>query len=168
MNRRRLARELATLSFEFGITLKFNPGTGTLQGVLPERPLSLVEREAVMEKNLAAFSGGWVSNGVRALRKANRSYAAREVLLTVVRSDALEVERSEALVALLRRDLDAHPMFTRVAAAESVDEIRAALAELEPKRHLAVRRPVGKFVGRLRSAKMECTQWARSVMGGFA
>lgn len=163
MNRRRLAYELATLSFEFGITLKFNPGTGTLQGVFPERPLSLVEREAVMEKNLAAFSGGWVLNGVRALRKANRSYAAREALLTVVRSDALEVERSEALVALLRRDLDAHPMFTRVAAAESVDEIRAALAGVEPHEPSAAL-PVGKTLSRLRRGKGECPERVRSLM----
>lgn len=165
MNRRRLARELALLSFEFGITLNTE---WRMEPVYPERPLSLVEREEAMEKNMAALSGAWLPQAVSALRAANRTYAAREALLTVMRSDALEVERSEALVALLRRDLDAHPMFTRVAGAESVEEIRSALAELEPKRHLAVRRPVGKFVGRLRSAKMECAQWARSVMGGFA
>lgn len=165
MNRRRLARELATLSFKFGVVLTH--GNGAVRGILPEHPLSLVEREEVMEKNMAAFSGGWLLNGVHALRKANRAYAAREALLTVVRSDALEVERSEALVALLRRDLDAHPMFARVAAAETVEEIRAALAEVEPRKPSAAL-PVGKSVARKRYGKAECPERVRSLMDAFA
>lgn len=120
-----------------------------------------------MEKNMAAFSGGWLADGVRALQQANRAYAAREALLTVVRSDALEVERSEALVALLRRDLDAHPMFTRVAAAESVEEIRAALAEVDPRKPLAAL-PVGKPVVRVRHGKAECPERVRSLMDVFS
>lgn len=165
MNRRRLARELATLSFEYGVVLTH--GSTGVRGVLPEHPLSLVERQEVMEKNMAAFSGGWLPEGVRALQQANRAYAAREALLTVVRSDALEVERSEALVALLRRDLDAHPMFTRVAAAESVEEIRAALAEVEPRKPSAAS-PVGKAVFRKRHGKAECPERTRSLMDVFA
>lgn len=165
MNRRRLARELATLSFEFGVVLTH--GSTGVRGVLPEHPMSLVEREEVMEKNMAAFSGGWLPSGVRALQQANHAYAAREALLTMVRSDALEVERSEALVALLRRDLDAHPMFTRVAAAETVEEIRAALTEVDPRKPSAAL-PVGKPVARLRRGKAGCPERVRSLMGVFA
>lgn len=123
-----MARRLALMSFKYGVTLKLVRG---VKSVLPERPLSLAEREEAMEKNMARYSGGWLVYGLFSLYKANRVYAAREALLTVMRSDALEVERSEALVSLLRRDLDAHPLFTKVAAAEDVAAIRAALAEVD-------------------------------------
>lgn len=164
MNRRNLARRLAEWSFKYGVTLTHT--NGAVRGLLPERPLSFVEREAVMEANLAEFSGGWLHQGVIALDKANRLYESREALLTAMRSDALEVERSEALVSLLRRGLDAHPLFTQVAAAEDVATIRAALTEVD--RPAAVAQNVdGKTtVRRLAGTGKRCPERALALWNG--
>lgn len=166
MNRRYLARQVAELSFKYGVTLKFNSGMGMVVGVLPERPLSFVEREAAMEANLTEFSGGWLLKALAALRKANRLYEARETLLTVMHSDALEVERSEALVSLLRRGLDAHPLFAQVAAAEDVATIRAALAEVDRPAVTPHKAVSQKKARRLASVGKRCPDRAFALWNG--
>lgn len=164
MNRRYLARKLAESSFKYGVTLKHN--NGTVIGILPERALSFVERQAAMEANLAEFSGGWLHLGLIALDRANRLYEARETLLTVMHSDALEVERSEALVSLLRRGLDAHPLFTQVAAAEDVATIRSALAEVDRPAVTPHKAVSQKKAHRLASAGKRCPDPAFALWNG--
>lgn len=161
----RVGHDLAHLSFKYGVTLTEFRGPAAH---LPERTLAPEERQAVMEANIAAFgnSSHWSARAVSVLRQANRDYEAREALLTVMRSDALEVERSAALVALLRRGLDAHPLFTRIAGAEDVAEIRGALAEVD--RPAGVRRPLGKAQNGMRRAAKNFSNWAWAVAGGYA
>lgn len=166
MNRdARVGRDLAYLSFKHGIAISMFRGP---KACLPDEPLSPEERQAVMEENISLVGGNTRDSraAVVELRRANRDYEVRESLLTSMRSDALEVERGEALVALLRRGLDAHPMFTRIAGAESVDEIRDALSEAE--RPTGVRRPLGTLQAGARKAARNFSGWARIVAGGFS
>lgn len=161
----RVGHDLAHLSFKYGVTLTEFRGPSAR---LPERALSPEERQGVMEANIAEFGNSSHQSGqaVEVLRRANRDYESREALLTVMRSDALEVERSAALVALLRRGLDAHPLFTRIAGAEDVAEIRGALAEID--RPAGVRRPIGKIQSGARRAVKNFSEWAWAVVGGYA
>lgn len=125
------ARRLATiakLSLVHGIRPDF---TESLNPVLPKRPFSDAEKHEAAERAVHHMSDPtwatpkWQRIAIRELRAANERYAAVEAARVDISVKVLETVRSEALVELLRRDLDADPLFAKVAAAVDSEEIRA-------------------------------------------
>lgn len=122
---------IAKLSLEHGVYLE------GLRTVLPSRTLSEVERHAVAEKNVNLMSGStysrpsWQRKAIKYLREANRRCAAIEAARADIAAKVLETTRSAALVELLRRGLDADPVFAEIAAATDSWEIRAFLCRRE-------------------------------------
>lgn len=126
---RRLAA-IAKLSLKHGVRWNYSE---SLDPVLPTRVLSEVEKHAIAQGNVRHLSEPywskllWHRRAIRGLRRANIEFEAFQAVREEVRVKVLEGTRSAALVELLRRDLDADPVFVEVAAATDSREIRDAL-----------------------------------------
>lgn len=127
---RRLA-VIAKLSLVHGVRWDYGVG---LAPVLPTRVLSEAEKHEVAEANVRHLSDpkwstwSWQRGAVRGLRRANAEFEGFQAVRDEVSKTVLEGTRSEVLVEMLRRDLDADPVFAEVAAATDSHEIRRVLA----------------------------------------
>lgn len=127
---RRLA-VIAKLSLVHGVRWDYGVA---LDPVLPTRVLSESEKHEVAEANVRHLSDpkwstwSWQRGAVRGLRRANAEFEGFQAVREEVAVTVLEGTRSEVMVEMLRRDLDADPVFAEVAAAADASEIRAALA----------------------------------------
>lgn len=127
---RRLAA-IAKLSLVHGVRWDYGVA---LDPVLPTRRLSEAEKHEVAQANVRHLSDPkwssamWQNGAIRGLRRANAEFEGFQAAREAVAVTVLEGTRSEVMVEMLRRDLDAHPAFTEVAAAVDSSDIRAALA----------------------------------------
>lgn len=126
---RRLAA-IAKLSLKHGVRWRYGE---SLDPVLPTRVLSEVEKHAIAEENIRHLSEPywskplWHRRAIRGLRRANAEFEGFQAVRDEVAVTVLEGTRSEVMVEMLRRDLDADPVFAEVAAATDSREIREAL-----------------------------------------
>lgn len=127
---RRLAT-IAKLSLVHGVRWDYGK---SLDPVLPTRALSEAEKHAVAQENVRHLSDPkwsswpWQQGAIRGLRRANQEFEGFQAARAEVGVKVLEGTRSEVMVEMLRRDLDANPVFAEVAAANDSSEIREALA----------------------------------------
>lgn len=129
------ARRLATiakLSLVHGIRPDLSE---SLNPVFPKHLLSDTEKHEAAERAVRHMSDPtwstrrWQRIAIRELRAANERYAAIEAARADISAKVLETVRSEALVELLRRDLDADPLLAEVAGAVDSGEIRAVMSK---------------------------------------
>lgn len=126
---RRLAT-IAKLSLKHGVRWDYGEN---LDPVLPTRVLSEVEKHAIAQGNVRHLSEPywskllWHRRAIRGLRRANIEFEAFQAVREEVAAMVLEGTRSEVLVEMLRRGLDADPVYAEVAAAKDSREIRALI-----------------------------------------
>lgn len=131
MGTRRRIAVIAKLSLVHGVQWDYSE---SLDPVLPTRVLSAVEKHKVAEANVFHLSDPkwsswrWQRGAIRGLRRANREFEGFQSAREEVSVTVLEGTRSEALVELLRLDLDADPVFAEVAAASDSRTLRESLS----------------------------------------
>lgn len=127
---RRLAT-IAKLSLAHGVRWDYGE---SLDPTLPTRVLTEAEKHAVAEENVRHLSDpkwaswSWQQGAIRGLRRANQEFEAFQAVREEVAVTVLEGTRSEVLVEMLRRGLEAHPVYAEVAAATDSREISDALS----------------------------------------
>ncbi len=132
--RQRLIMAIAKESMKHGVFVRLdNSAIDTRYYTeIPEAPLSQKEREAVARELLRQFDNRrWTSellSTLRRLRRGNKRFEEREVAFAFMSGVTLEAVRRDALVEMLSLGLDADPLFTEVAGAESTRDVAMAVA----------------------------------------
>jgi hypothetical protein len=132
--RQRLIMAIAKASMKHGVFVRLDTSAIDVRyrTEVPEAPLSQKEREAVARKLLRQFDNRrWTSelfSTLLHLRRGNKSFEEREVAFAFMSGVTLETVRRDALVEMLNLGLDADPLFTEVASAESTRDVARAVA----------------------------------------
>ncbi len=126
-----LFREIHELSLKHGVVLtKHYEFSWTYQ--MPGFFLSAEERTVNAGKTMAAvFAYGRLQSAIRRLRKCNRVHEEQTRAVDYHLDRSTETVKVEALTRLVREGQEASPTFLAVAAAQSVEEVKAALAGVQ-------------------------------------
>ena len=130
MNRHaRKLRELSTLVLKHGVGVERKP-LRYYEPSLPKTPYTSQQKVDKAEALVSAFATAplLLPEAIRAVRRGNTLYEARETVLSELRATSFEAERGEAMVGLLNRGLDAHPIFAELAAAQNTAEVRSIMS----------------------------------------
>lgn len=135
--RERLLRKVAELSVEHGVELnQWDAHRKHWDVSWYVAPVSLATRQKGAITNVRKLDKSSMRQlraAVKALRQRNVIVAARDAVVGELKSDAATTARGDALTTLLRLGLDAHPVFAKVAGAETAEEVRAVLASAQRK-----------------------------------
>ena len=98
---------------------------------IPDEPLNLEQREEVARTTVRQFAQlhtRFLAYALIRLRRGNRRFEEREGVFAFMSSVSLETARRNALAEMLGLGLDADPLFTKVASAESMQDVATAVA----------------------------------------
>lgn len=132
--RQRLMLSIGEASMKHGVSVRLEQRSysgPSLHTEIPARPMSVEGREAVAQRLLrqsTEFATDYLFMIRRQLRRGNKHFEEREAALSLVSGAALEAARRDALVEMLNLGLDADPLFTEVASAESTQDVATAVA----------------------------------------
>lgn len=126
-----LFREIHELSLKHGVALsQYRELIWDYE--MPGFFLSAEERTVNAGKTMAAvFTYGHLRLAIRRLRKCNRVHEEQTRAVDCHLDRSTETVKVEALTRLVREGQESSPTFLAVAAAQSVEEVKAALAETQ-------------------------------------